>query len=302
MPTELPEIRLPIYFHTFAVKSQDTARIATQLMARYGLLALGEEYQLGNISGDILYTLSNWYAERYGDFTILTSWTDKSKLLHRNGGEPMEEYGIHNRISKKQKQAIARELDEIIIARPNDNYFGDLRSNLNWLSQILPADNFSWALFGDEHIPTIFRKISSEIILGSTKFSNFILPGIHIRVLSEWLSNHPDSIISNTQTDSLNDIARTIMTDVNHNLLIWEIYELYHCTDAERDFPMEERVQHAQRSLSRINNYHLLQDPGNPIIREHLPIIRARAETIGLNVEGLRDTSSGYHGKENLIQ
>lgn len=276
-----PDFSLGVYYHSFSVRTEQSAQNAILLFSKHGLLSRGEEFSAGNLTGELEYSFRYQHPH---EIPILTGWSNKNGFIRRNIHHGMNEYGVTNNISVEKKGVIEEELIELLHKHPTDAFLQQALQNLWFKSRILPSGEFSWALRSDPHVQLLLSHTIADLIMGKTEIDDTKLKDIHIEELTLLLMENPQAILYSSES-SLKNLATTIITGINRNLLAWELNELYYCTDQTLDFTVEKRQQQLARSLRRIKSYYLPHLSDTTAIKEHVAIVQSRAEAFGLLVE-----------------
>lgn len=261
---ETPDYPLQFYYHSFSVDDEGSVLMAGQLLKKYGLLAIGKEYGAGNLTGNLLYSFR--YLRR-NETPIISAWSNKINFIKRNSKLAMEEYGIHNNLTPETKSFIKEEVVTLLQINPQNHFLQYFLENLRYLSKHLPANEFSWLMKFDQDVKSIFYNMVQDLLFGNDEIDDQELKSTHIKSLSAWFDRNPDSLIYNQELAKNNKLIDNIVTGVNRNMLVWELYQLTHFLDLEQS----NKEANLTRSRKRLEKYYFL-DRQNRLFIENLGI------------------------------
>ena len=284
MPQAHPEFTLPVYFHTFPVDSELSANLATGLIGKFGLLSIGERNGLGNITGDLSWSLE--YGKLSG-LSVLTGWSNKLGFLRDKASSGIMEYGIYNPAPKAIKSQILQEVDDILRDNPENTYFTDFRDLLPSLKCLLPSSEYQFTLLLTPGDRITFFRIWKEIREGNVKPGAEQLVLEHRQEIDGWFAANPERVLLiDSESSAAHTLPYSILQDMNRNAAISELCELYLCSNPQEKITRDRRKYFALRSWSRLTDYHLKLGTENALLTEHMKIVKERFREIGIDPQG----------------
>lgn len=288
--TKYPDIPLRCYFHSFGVGNESDAQMAIDLISKHGLYSRSKDLGLGNITGDLTWSLE------YGKDSpvqILTVATNKHGLLKRSGGG-VSEYGIFRKATSADKASLIRDIDAILVKEYNNEFFIDFKDNLRFLGQILPPDELLLAVGiyqnDRDFLNSTWKEIKQRRVVERSLVDS----------VQSWFRSKDNSIFFRRQGLDLLTLPEELVEGFHHNEAVSHLYEIFVSADPTTKISNDERVFYAQRAYDWLIGTTYVSNQESDFFRTYIQSAIEFARDRGIKLGQALEREGGNRNAEKL--